>query len=142
MIKIRIIESPDYDSLGEYEFETNSFTIGDKKSNHLVVFDSYLINNIIRFQVKKNSLFISISGDDSFLINNISFKGGKRVKEKDILSFGSTKLVVEKFSNELDENNSLFEHIKTVKNELKNKKYLDLIEEVENQIAKIELENE
>ena len=63
MIKFKIIESSDYDSLGEFKFKLNRFTIGDKKQNHLIIFDSYLLKHSMQFRIKNNSLFTSSSNE-------------------------------------------------------------------------------
>ena len=144
MIKINIIESLDYDSLGEFEFKLNQFTIGDKNSSHLVLFDPWIIKYSLRFHIKKNKLFITSSEQGSFYVNSVKFKGSKKVNEGDILKFGKTKIKIIGFQSEYEQDVTLTEFITRMKNDLKNtdNAYLNLINEVEDQIANIEIKNE
>ena len=144
MIKIKILESTDFDSLGEFEFALNQVTIGDKKINNFTIFDRYFLKHTITLFIKKNSLFISVNKEGSFLVNNIQFGGTKKIKQSDIIIFGKTKIKIESFESEFQSDLTLSEIVTNMKNKLKNEDeaYLKLINEVENQIARVEINNE
>ena len=144
MIKIKILESTDFDSLGEFEFSLNQVSIGDKKLNNFTIFAPYFLNYKVTLLIKKNSLFISVNKEGPFLVNNIQFIGTKKIKKSDIIILGSTKIKIENYQSEFQNDFSLAEVVKNTKNKLKNedKAYLKLINEVENQIERIEINNE
>ncbi len=102
MIILEVIESPDIDCLGKWDFQKNRITVGngESKLSHLKILDPYLKVNHFDLHAKKNFLYLhnNYHQDELYIyINGKKTLQGEVLFPGDIISFGGTRIKVIKF---------------------------------------------
>ena len=114
MLNLEITQSPDYDSVGSYEFEATSFDLGLSRSSTLRIFDRMLSTPIHIRIIKKDKAIIIHNVKSGFLLNGKKHQVSSVIKMGDMIKCGDTEFKITKIQP--NENAPL--DIKTYRDEL------------------------
>lgn len=99
MIKIEIINSPDMDAQGVYQFELDHFTMGSHKKDNLIIHDKKIKSHHIKFEINENDLFIDSNIENYYFLNSQKkVYGRKKFKKDSLFQIGDTKIKILDFS--------------------------------------------
>ena len=142
MITFEITQSDDIESIGEFTFNIDRLKIGDLLNSNFVLYEKWFRSSSIILFISKDKLFLKANPDKTFLVNDIKYSGSKLLKINDVVEIGKTKVKIKKFSPTFDPefklNNVLAE--KKLKFSKEDPDSYNLINEIENEIVKLELE--
>jgi hypothetical protein len=141
MLTIEILESEDFDSIGEYTFNFPVIQIGTKIKSTLRIYD----------QSVKESLYIKINESDTallihrpkngFLCNSKRYFISKIIKKDDVIQIGELKMKVTSISSEgpfpTDIKKKRLELLQSVRN--KDTRINDLLESIEQDLLSLGL---
>ena len=119
MIKLTVLTSLDHESIGDFNFQLNSITIGSAFYSDLRIFDESVSNTIIIKIIENDKAQLIYNNDNGFHANGKKFKNSKIIKINEEIKINnfSFKLVEIKISEQLISNlkeykKELFKNIK------------------------------
>ncbi|MAW07105.1 MAG: hypothetical protein CME61_02365 [Halobacteriovoraceae bacterium] len=141
MITFEITQSDDIESIGEFTFNIDRLKIGDLLNSNFVLYEKWFRSSCITLFISKDRLFLKAHPEKIFMVNDIKYSGSKLLKINDVVEIGKTKIKIKSFSPTFDPefklNNVLAE--KKLKFSKENPDSYNLINEIENEIVKLEL---
>lgn len=106
MIKIEIVSSNDRDLIGVYNYQFNDIYIGRSKKADLIFHDAEMPLKFLTLKFIKNTFIIQNEPSAPFyFVNGKKMSGARKLKVNDVIQFGTHKLIIHDFSEELNEDN-------------------------------------
>ena len=102
MLKIKILNSHDVDSIGEFKFKFPAITIGTKLNSTLRVFDSSAKEKIHLRIVDDNKVMVIHASPKGFLCNSKRFFLSTIVSKNDVIKFETLEIEITDISSEGD----------------------------------------
>ena len=100
MLKIKILNSHDIDSIGEFEFKYPAITIGSKINSTLRVFDSSAKEKIHLRIIDENKVMVIHPSPKGFLCNSKRFFLSTIVSKNDVIKLGALEIEITNISQE------------------------------------------
>ena len=104
MIKLEIVSSNDPDLIGIYNYQFNDIYIGRSKKSDLIIHDAEMPYKFLTLKFVKNTFIIQNEPNTPFyFVNGKKMSGARKLKQNDIIQFGTHKLVIHEFIETIDD---------------------------------------
>lgn len=101
MVLLEVIESPNIDRIGEYEFYRDDISFGTSQWDQVLIIEVGILHSHCILKMESNKLILNINENVDFIhVNGKRTTSSKTLKVSDLFKIGNTTIKVLNFSSE------------------------------------------